>query len=99
MKIIDISQVIYQGMPVYPGDPTFQSHRVNSFLHPGDHGVGQRLLQGRALQQDGRLCGGKDAVRRQRGQVQIRLHAICRRERQKRFVLHRDERAFQCKSV
>ena len=31
MKIIDISQEIYQGMPVYPGDPTFQSHRVNSF--------------------------------------------------------------------
>lgn len=31
MKIIDISQEIYQGMPVYPGDPTFQSRRVNSF--------------------------------------------------------------------
>ena len=31
MKIIDISQEIYQGMPVYPGDPTFQSHRVNTF--------------------------------------------------------------------
>lgn len=31
MKIIDISQEIYSGMPVYPGDPSFQTRRVNSF--------------------------------------------------------------------
>ena len=31
MKIIDISQEIYSGMPVYPGDPNFQSHQVSSF--------------------------------------------------------------------
>ena len=31
MKIIDISQEIYSGMPVYPGDPSFQARRVNSF--------------------------------------------------------------------
>ena len=31
MKIIDISQEIYSGMPVYPGDPSFQEHRVSSF--------------------------------------------------------------------
>ena len=31
MKIIDISQEIYSGMPVYPGDPSFQVRRVNSF--------------------------------------------------------------------
>ena len=31
MKIVDISQEIYQGMPVYSGDPTFQSRRVSSF--------------------------------------------------------------------
>ena len=31
MKIIDISQEIYSGMPVYTGDPSFQARRVNSF--------------------------------------------------------------------
>ena len=31
MKIIDISQEIYSGMPVYPGDPSFQERRVSSF--------------------------------------------------------------------
>ena len=72
---------------------------VARLLHPGDHGVGQRLLQGRILQQDGRLRGGEDAVLRQRGQVEVRLHAVCRRERQKRLILHGDERALQCKPV
>ena len=48
MKIIDISQEIYQGMPVYPGDPTFQSHRVNSFKQ-GGYVRGQRGDDGHPL--------------------------------------------------
>lgn len=31
MKIIDISQVIWQDMMVYPGDPEFHSHPTSSF--------------------------------------------------------------------
>ena len=31
MKIIDISQEVHPGMPVYPGDPSFQSRQVSSF--------------------------------------------------------------------
>lgn len=31
MKIIDISQEIYSGMLVYPGDPSFQERQVSSF--------------------------------------------------------------------
>ena len=61
MKIIDISQEIYQGMPVYPGDPTLDSVQEQPYIL-----IAQRCRVDdirRRMRQNGRPQEQIDAIR------------------------------------